>query len=432
MLAASNLRLHKIASNNPEVFEAFLPEDHAKGLQNLDFGDDSDLIQRSLGLRWDLKHDLFTFRVAFTERPFTRRGVLATVNSVFDPLGLVAPIIIQGKFLLRELTSGNAIDWDSPLPDEKEAEWKMWKDYLQGLSDFKIPRAYTPTTLSTACRKELHIFSDASVKAIAAVAYLKVIDSDGECHIGFVLGKAKLAPVTAHTVPRLELGAAVLAVEVAELVESELDISVDSLQFYTDSKVVLGYIYNQTRRFYVYVSNRVQRIRKFTKPEQWHYICTTQNPADHATRSVPAAELNNTTWLTGPPFLSLPDGVSSSVEEPYELITPDLDVEVRSHATELSFPPSELSGHCFEQFSSWRSLVRAIAFLMHIAQSQRSAAKAKLEDCSGWHLCKKPRTAEELQKAKILIIRCVQRETYGKEFSCLAAGKNISKYSPLR
>lgn len=270
MLAASNLRLHKIASNNSGVLEAFLPEDHAKGLQNLDFDDSSDFIQRSLGLSWDLKHDLFTFRVAATEKPFTRRGVLAIVNSLFDPLGLVALIIIQGKFLLRELTSGEVLDWDSPLPDEKEAEWRMWKNSLQSLSDFRIPRAYTPTTLTTAHRKELHIFSDTSVKAIAAVAYLKVIDSDGECHIGFVLGKAKLAPAAAH--PRgwswVQLGAAVLAVEMAELVESELDISVDTLQFYTDSKVVLGYIYNQTRRFYVYVSNRVQRIRKSTKPEQ--------------------------------------------------------------------------------------------------------------------------------------------------------------------
>lgn len=144
----------------------------------------------------------------------------------------------------------------------------MWKDYLQDLSEFKIPRAYTPITLAAAQRKKLHIFSDASVKAIAAVAYLKVIDSDGECHVGFILGKAKLAPPAAHTIPRLELGAAVFAVEIAEVVESELDISVDTLQFYMDSKVVLGYIYNQTRRFHVYVCNRVQRIRKSTKPKQ--------------------------------------------------------------------------------------------------------------------------------------------------------------------
>lgn len=86
MLAVSNLRLHKIASNDPKDLEAFLPEDDAKGLQNLDFDDSSDLIQRSLGLSWDLKRDLFTFRGAVTQKPFTRRGVLSAVNSLFTSL----------------------------------------------------------------------------------------------------------------------------------------------------------------------------------------------------------------------------------------------------------------------------------------------------------------------------------------------------------
>lgn len=162
-----------------------------------------------------------------------------------------------------------------------------------------------------------------------------------------------------------------LAVEVAELITSELDISINTLQFYTDSKVVLGYIYNQTRRFYVYVSNRVQRIREFTKPEQWRYVCTTQNPADHATRSVPVAKLTNTTWLTGPAFLSLPEETSPSEEKTYELVTPDQDTEVRCSATAISVPPSSLGCHRFEQFSSWKSLVRAIASLRLILLSRR-------------------------------------------------------------
>lgn len=59
------------------------------------------------------------------------------------------------------------LDWDSPLPDKKEAECKTWKDCLQVLSDFKISKAYLLTTLSTAGRKELHIFYDPLVKAVA-------------------------------------------------------------------------------------------------------------------------------------------------------------------------------------------------------------------------------------------------------------------------
>lgn len=76
------------------------------------------------------------------------------------------------------------------------------------------------------------------------------------------MGKAKLTPRPTHTIPRLELCAAALAVELADLVSGELDIHLNDTHFYTDSKVVLGYIYNDTRCFYVYVSNRVAWIRR--------------------------------------------------------------------------------------------------------------------------------------------------------------------------
>ena len=90
--------------------------------KDLDLEKDSPPVQRSLGLNWNLQNDAFTFHVTSSHKPFTRRGVLATVNSLFDPLGLVAPITIRGKLLLRELTS-TTVDWDAPLLPEKESEW---------------------------------------------------------------------------------------------------------------------------------------------------------------------------------------------------------------------------------------------------------------------------------------------------------------------
>lgn len=136
MLAESNVRLHKIASNSSKVMEAFPSEDRAKDLKDLDLGTDSLPLQRSLGLSWDLKTDSFTFRVSREEKPFTRRGVLSTVNSLYDPLGFVAPITMQGKALMREITTEHEqSEWDTPLPKEKEMQWKLWKD---SLNIFKI------------------------------------------------------------------------------------------------------------------------------------------------------------------------------------------------------------------------------------------------------------------------------------------------------
>ncbi|RXN13836.1 hypothetical protein ROHU_037202 [Labeo rohita] len=431
MLASSNLRLHKIATNSPAVMKAFPAEDHVKDLKDVDLEKDTPPIQRSLGLSWNLKNDTFTFRVDSEKKPFTRRGVLATVNSVFDPLGLAAPVTIQGKFLLRDLTIDTK-DWDAPLPTDREAVWEAWKHSLQELAQFEIPRVYSTVTLSLAQRTEIHVFSDASTQAIAAVAYLRVIDGDGSCDVGFVLGKAKLAPLSAHTVPRLELGAAVLAVEVAELLQNELDITVNAVEFYTDSKVVLGYIHNETRRFYVYVSNRVQRIRKSTRPEQWHYVPTSQNPADHATRSISASDLKDSTWISGPAFLSHYESGCIEDNQSYILINPDSDVEVRSNHTDLTINdfPVRLGSHRFERFSTWKCLRRTISNLIHIIHSFK--LKTGVESaCKKWHLCDKTLT-EELSHAEVVIVQCVQRESYPVEFACLSVGKDIPKTSGLK
>lgn len=104
-----------------------------------------------------------------------------------------------------------------------------------------------------------HIFADASEKATAASAYLHTIDREGNGHVGFLIGKAKLAPQSGNTIPRLELCAAVLASGLETTVSENFYILPESIKYYSDSKVVLGYLNNITRRFHTYVSNRVDR-----------------------------------------------------------------------------------------------------------------------------------------------------------------------------
>ncbi|KAK3703198.1 hypothetical protein QZH41_004965 [Actinostola sp. cb2023] len=244
MLSTANLRLHKIASNRQEVMEAFPSEDQASDLRDLDLSKDAVPVQRSLGVYWDLKTDDFTFKVSteVEEKPFTRRGVLSVVNSLYDPLGLVAPVVIRGKAILRAMTSNlKPQDWDEPLPKEYKKAWEAWRSSLDGLTDLKVQRSYTSKALTTATRKEIHTFGDASSDSIAAVSYLRVVWPNGHVDVSFILGKAKLAPTRATTIPRLELCAAVLATEITLLITEELDVCPDSVTYYTDSRVVLGY-----------------------------------------------------------------------------------------------------------------------------------------------------------------------------------------------
>lgn len=134
-LAESNLRLHKFVSNFQAVMEAFPPEDCAPVIKDLDLSGETAPTQRSLGLLWEITSDTFTFSASTINKPFTRRGVLSPVNSVFDfPLGLLAPVTVQGRALLRELTS-ELSDWDTPLPQDKLSRWEAWRDSLKQTSN---------------------------------------------------------------------------------------------------------------------------------------------------------------------------------------------------------------------------------------------------------------------------------------------------------
>ena len=97
MLATANLRLHKVVSNSVLVMEAFPAEDRAKNIKDLDLRRDVLPSQRSLGVHWNIEKDHFTFHVSLPEKPFTRRGVLSVINSVYDPLGFVSQSSWKGN-----------------------------------------------------------------------------------------------------------------------------------------------------------------------------------------------------------------------------------------------------------------------------------------------------------------------------------------------
>ena len=429
-LGESNLRLHKFASNSPTVLKAFPPEDCATIIKDLDLAGETPLTQRSLGLLWEISTDTFTYLVTTETKPFTRRGILSVVNSIFDPLGLLAPVTIQGRALLRELSS-QLSDWDAPLPEGKRDKWDTWRESLQDLRQLHVPRTYSNISLVVAEHTELCLFSDASTKAIGVVAYLKTIQQDGQTEVGFVMGKARLAPQSEPTIPRLELCAAVLAVEMADLIQDELDVKLDAINFYSDSKVILGYIYNTTKRFYVYVHNRVERIRQSSKPEQWHYVPSEENPADHASRALPASRLAQTNWFSGPPFLRSPPAGKAQTCKKFNLLEPENDTEIRPEVQTYSTYLNKdiLTPGCFQRFSSIRSLLRGVAFLIHIARSCKQTNKNG--ECKGWHRCKHPRTPEELDQAMHVVLQATQRSAFTKELAALQAQKPIPKSSCL-
>ncbi|XP_061186136.1 uncharacterized protein LOC133194158 [Saccostrea echinata] len=340
------------------------PDDRAKDLSDVDLHLNVAPFQRSLGLMWNVMSDTFTsqFVPRVRDPPLTKRGILSCLNSLYDPLGFIAPVILQGRVLFREVIN-LPVGWDDMVPMNIANGWRTWCNTLYQLSSLQISRTIVPTSLGESNRKEIHLFSDTSEKAVCAVAYLRVITIDNaRIQVGFLMGKSKLSPQLGHTIPRLELCAAVLCTELAAFVLKHIDTTIHEVKFYTDSRIVLGYIYNQTKRFHTYVTNRVQRIRQHSTPKQWNYISSEANPADIGSRGIFANELPHSMWLQGPVCLQQQSYLLE--KEDFPLIDTEKDNEIRNNnivAQKTCLNTHEVYKR-IDRFSSWTSIVRQLLF----------------------------------------------------------------------
>ena len=166
----------------------------------------------------------------------TRRGILSSVSSLYDPLGLISPVILEGKNIIKQLCC-DGYSWDEPVSEETVARWLDWKKDILQLSEVSVPRCYTPGGCKMK-RHELHHFSDASTFGYGQCSYLRMVDDHGLISTCLVMSKAKVTPKRSVTVPRLELMAAALSVKVGCFLQEELDIPGIVQYYWTDSQTV--------------------------------------------------------------------------------------------------------------------------------------------------------------------------------------------------
>lgn len=204
--------------------------------------------------------------------------------------------------ILQEMCN-HGTGWDESLPERLRPRWESWQGDFSNLHKVNTARCHVPTDFGEVVETELHHYSDASTSGYGQCSYLRVKNSEGEIHCSLVIGKACVSPTKVTTIPRLELTAAVVSVSISNMLKEEFRIDECEEYFWTDSKIVLGYINNDARRFHVFVANRVQKIRPYTNPQQWHNVPTDENPADAASRGNTVNELLTSNWLTGPRFL---------------------------------------------------------------------------------------------------------------------------------
>ncbi|GFW60481.1 integrase catalytic domain-containing protein [Trichonephila clavipes] len=98
------------------------------------------------------------------------RSVLSTTAKIFDPLGLISPVVTKAKLVMQELWRLK-LDWKDSLPIHLETQWKRFVKSLAAINNLNIPRYIL---LDDALRIELHGYCDSSLRAYGAAIYVKV------------------------------------------------------------------------------------------------------------------------------------------------------------------------------------------------------------------------------------------------------------------
>lgn len=431
MCSAGGFRLTKFLSNSREVLETIPLTERAKNIVNIDLSQCPLPVERTLGVLWCIENDTFGFRIFLKDKPLTRRGVLSTISSVYDPLGLAGPFLLKGKKLLQTLCQCNS-DWDDPLDDEHRVAWEHWRSCLPLLEQIQVPRCFVPTNFGQPVDVQIHHFSDASLYGYGQCSYLRLVNDADEVHCTLIVGKSRVSPLKQITVPRLELTAATVSAKVSRILNQELEYQQATNVFWTDSKAVLGYISNDAKRYHMFVANRIQLIRDLSDVNQWHYIESEMNPADDASRGLDCHNISSThRWFQGPDFLWKPgnqwmSGAKVSQINDYDADSdPELKKSVVVCVTQSSVD-SDIVDRLFKYHSSWYKLKKAVAWIMVVkTQLAQKAKKLPLRDMK---LCL---TVEELRDAEVVILKYVQQQTFSEEISATKANQAVKKSSTI-
>ncbi|GFT15332.1 uncharacterized protein TNCV_3263901 [Trichonephila clavipes] len=70
---------------------------------------------------------------------YTKRHVLSTIAKIFDPVGLMAPVISKAKIFLQRLWRSK-LEWNDLLPAEEYREWQQFLVSLENINNIEIPR----------------------------------------------------------------------------------------------------------------------------------------------------------------------------------------------------------------------------------------------------------------------------------------------------
>ena len=261
--------------------------------------------------------------------PWTKALLLSTIASIFDPSGIVAPLVLKYKIFLREVCLYRSLGWNDVLPADIMIRWRKLVEELVTSPEIIVRRCARPD--NAVGPPILVIFTDGSSVAFGAVVYVVYKISQpapgpwaealgqSTCYSSsLLLAKARVAPLAGITTPRSEMNGMVLGTKLADLALISMAELPSSLTFCLDSECTIAAVDSEHGLLKCYLANRRATIQHaFSDWKQKHpdlvvedlqHIPGPLNPADLATRNTCSAEDMGagSLWQQGPNFLKGP------------------------------------------------------------------------------------------------------------------------------
>ncbi|VDK17567.1 unnamed protein product [Anisakis simplex] len=391
--ASAKMNLCDFSTNDSEVYQYINEQDrHGKP------------VVKVLGILWDTDSDRLTIK---TQPPMvdktTKRSILRHIAKHFDPLGLISPIILPPKLFLQDVTKQTK-KWDEVTDTNITQRWNTLQSDWKQMS-FCIPHIIPYSDV------QLHIFTDASSRAYAAVIYLRNnVTTPSETFL--LMAKSRIAPIQSLTIPRLELLSILIGVRLSNFIAHQLGIQSAPKFLWSDGKCALAWLASgKEDKLPRFVQNRINEIRK-TTDIHYAYVQSEDNPADMATRGCSPTELsNNNHWWYGPHWVS---DCSSSWPSSYQTMLPlqileDEEQDVATTTTGVTVTTATIEQPAYNlvdpsRFHNWNTLINATVLSLRFLQKLRKTPIKALANLTLYG----PITGKDRQQILTLLLRQAQ------------------------
>lgn len=418
ILRKGGFNLQKWCSNDVEFLRQFDPSNRSSRVR-LDIKIDGTI--QTLGLSWNIGRDTLQYKFNLPDidsltYKVTKRSILAEMQRLFDPLGWLAPALVPAKMLLQKLWL-QRLTWDEEVDTDTKDEWMVLRHSFYHVKEIELQR-WLQSTEKEIDKVTIHGFCDASTKAYAAVAYMRVVNQNGEVKVGILAAKTRVAPVKPVSLPRLELCGALLLAKLLKQIKDATRVPQNQIYACTDSTIVLSWLCGDPNRWQTFVRNRVVEILDAMGNTNWYHVPTNENPADVASRGMLLPELKNyKMWWEGPDFLLKPinyvrmKNITTKLEKRATIQT-NLKIEMkdmeRSIITQL------------ENFETLSELLNTLVYCKRFLNYKKHSDKPTAI------------TTNELDESLNICIRLTQKETFEEEIIRLKENKPVRKDSKLK